>query len=326
MAEGRSIRDAGFQRQLAEATITSFEVLQTVTGEAAVYDRTSSATSGNYYEVRTRGQYNIAKTTGIVLLKGGKVFWDHSANTATYKKVNDRDFYLGRAAEDATSASNIVIVDLNINPPYDLDLLRDPYTTVPVGTQALGGFLPPEQKGGALHFLLSATNEAQKVDAISVDGFAASTNAANAIIEFAFRVISDGAGTVVDVSMGIANATHATDADLIAESVFVHLDANNTNINAESDDGVSAEIAATDTTIDYTEGSTVAERVEVWFDMRDAADVQVYINGSLVLASTVFDVDAAVGPWRLFVHVEKTSSTDAYELAVDWFRARFSEQ
>jgi predicted RecA/RadA family phage recombinase len=323
--EGRSLRNTGKQRQLSEATISPYEVLQTVTGEAGVFDAATSVSSGNYFELTTRGIFNVVKTSGIVILKGGRVYWDHSANAATYKKVNDRDFYIGRAAAGATSAAVVVEVDLNINPPDDIDLMRDPYTTVPVGTQALDGFLPPVRAGGALHFELTATSEAQKVDAISVDGFAASTNAANAIVEFAFRVINDGAGTVVDVSMGIANATHATDADAITESVFIHLDANNTNINAESDDGIT-EVAATDTTTDYTEGATNAVRKEVWFDMADAADVQIYVDGVNVLPSTVFDVDAAVGPWKLFVHVEKTTGTEVYELAVDWMRVRFSEQ
>lgn len=324
--EGRSIGDSGKQRQLAEATVSPYEVYQTATGQAGVYDKATSAASGDYYELTTKGRFNIAKTTGVVILKGGRVYWDHSANTATYKKVNDRDFYIGRAVEDASSANTIVIVDLNIDPPYDLDLMRDPCDVITTGTQALGGFLPVamQKRGGAYHFVLSATNEAQILSLCTVDGFAASTNAANAIVEFAFRVISDGAGTVVDVSLGVANAAHATDMDSATESVLCHLDANNTNINFESDDGT-VEVAATDSTTDYTEGATTAVREEIWMDFRDPADVQIYRNGALMLASTVFDVDAAAGPWKLIAHVEKTSSTDAYEIAVDWMRARYSE-
>jgi hypothetical protein len=60
--------------------------------------------------------------------------------------------------------------------------------------------------------------------------------------------------------------------------------------------------------------------------MRNPADVQIYIDGVLVLGATVFNVNAATGPLFLLVHVEKTSSTDTYKLAVDWLRARFSEQ
>jgi hypothetical protein len=107
--------------------------------------------------------------------------------------------------------------------------------------------------------------------------------------------------------------------------VFIHLDGNGTPINVESDDGTT-EVAATDTTLDYTEGSEVANRVYFTIDMRNPADVQVYVNGALVLGSTVFNVSAATGPWRLLVHLEKTASTDTYRVAVDELRARFAEQ
>lgn len=325
MSEARNIAPAFGKTRLqveAAVTIDAYQVFQGPNGEACVYDNATAASATSYIEPTTRGRFNVVKTASVVFLKGCRVYWDHSANACTFRKVNDRDFYTGRAAEDATSASTFAAIDLNADPPYDLDLLRDPYTTVAVGTQALGGFLPPARAGGALHFLLSATNEAQKVDALSVDGFA---EEANAIIEFAFRVISDGAGTVVDVSMGIANATHATDADAITESVFIHLDANNTNINAESDDGTT-EVAATDTTKDYSEGAAVANRVLIWLDMRDPADVQIYVDAVNVLPASVFDVDAGTGPWKLLVHVEKSAATDAYELAIDWMRAWFAEQ
>jgi predicted RecA/RadA family phage recombinase len=320
--EARNSDDFGTVRYQADGTVSPYEVRQGPTGLAEVFDAAVAMTSGSYPRYTTRGQFTVAKTSGVALLKGCRVYWDHSANTATYKKVNDRDFYLGRAVQDAASTGPTVEVALNEDPPYDIDLLRDPYLTVPVGTQALGGFLPPQRRGGSLAFILSATNEAQKVDALSVDGF---DTDANAIIEYVFRVPSDGAGTVVDVSVGIANGTHATDADSITESVFIHLDANNTNINAESDDG-STEVAATDTTTDYTEGSAVANQVHVWFDMRDPADVQIYVNAANVLPSSVFDVSAATGPWFLLVHLEKTSSTDTYELAIDRAVARFAEQ
>jgi hypothetical protein len=153
---------------------------------------------------------------------------------------------------------------------------------------------------------------------LSQFGFA---RTANAIVELIFNVDSDGAGTVVDVSMGLANATNATDADLITESLFVHLDANNVNINLESDDGTN-EVAATDTTLDYTEDTPV----EVWFDLRDEADIQVYVNGALALGSSTFRLDNATGPLKLLLHIEKTASTDAYVLDVNRFHARIAEQ
>lgn len=319
--EARSVRDPGIERVQADATVTPYEVRQAPTGQAGVYDDRDAAASGDYVDLRTTGEYTLVKTAGFVALKGNRAYWDASANSITYKPVNDRDFYVGRFAEDALSTATSCVVDLNIDPAYDVDLARDPFASVYVGTQGLNT-MGVFRRGGAHKFILSATNEAQKLDALSRGGF---SKDANAIVEFAFCVVSDGAGTVVDVSLGAANGTNATDADSITESCFVHLDANNTNINAESDDGTT-EVAATDTTTDYTEGATISQRVEVWMDFRDPADVQIYVNGSLVLTATVFNVNAATGPFYLLAHVEKTASTDTYEIDLDWMRAHFAEQ
>jgi hypothetical protein len=156
---------------------------------------------------------------------------------------------------------------------------------------------------------------------LSVPGF---VTIANAIVELVFSVPNDGAGTVVDVNMGIASATHATDADSIAQYLFMHLDANNTAIRFQSKDGTTT-VASTDSLITYTEGSAVANLVYVWFDMRNPADVQVYVNGSLVLGATVFDVSAFAGPWFLLAHIEKTSAADVYEFDLHRLRARIGE-
>lgn len=322
MGEARNTRDFGVERFLTTGTVGAYELVQTPSGQVGFYDNAVAASSGAYIDVVTQCTATLTKTTGFVALKGGRAYWDHSANKVHYKKVNDRDFYIGRFAQDATSSADNCEVILNADPPYDLDLMRDPFLSVIVGTAAAGGFGYPVSLGGSLIFELTATSEAQKCDALSVDGFSPS---ANAVVEGAFRVLSDGAGSAVDVSLGIANGTDASSADSIAESMFVHLDANDVDILAESDDG-SVEVAATDTTIDYTEGGAVANRVEFWMDMRDPADVQLYINGSLVLGATTFDLSSATGPLFLLAHVEKSSSTDTYKLALDWLRARYAEQ
>jgi predicted RecA/RadA family phage recombinase len=317
MPEAVYVRDWDEQRITLQAAVAIGEVWQLPSGEAAV---SLAATSSGRNDFETAGKFTITKVTGIAILAGGRVFWDHSAAKATYRKVNDRDFYLGVAVEDADTAADTVVVDLNKVVQYDLDLLRDPYVTAPTGTQALGGFLPPQRNGGALTFRLSATNEAQKVDALSKDGFHKN---ANVIVEFAFAVVNDGGAGAQDVSIGVANATHATDADAITDSVFVHLNGGDVNIYFESDDGAT-EVAATDSTIDYTEGAT--NRVEVWMDFRDPADVQMYVNGVNVLTASTFNIDASTATWKLLVHLEKSASTDVYELDIDWFRARFAEQ
>lgn len=319
--EARKIREFDQSYYQADSTVTPYEVRQAPTGEAEIFDTALAVLSGSYPTFKTRGVYKVVKTSGIVLLKGGRVYWDHSANAATYKKVSDRDFYIGRAAADAASSSTSVDVVLNVNPPYDIDLARDSFATAITGTQALGG-LALNRRGGALNFVLSSTNEAQKLDALSLDGFA---TGANPIIELAFCVPSDGAGTVVDVSIGAASATHATDADSIAQHLLMHLDANATAIKFQSKDGTTT-VAATDSTKVYVEGQTNSVRKEVWFDMRDPADVQIYVDAELVLDGTTFNVNAAASTWFLLAHIEKTAAADTYEFLLEFLWARFAEQ
>lgn len=304
----------------AEAAYTGGEVAQLADGRAGVYPR--DVASGALGVAETEGQFTVAKTTSMVFLDGGRVYWDHSANKAHFKKVSDRDFYIGRAVGDAASAATTMVVNLNVNPPYDLDIVRDPYTSVLVGTAALNGLGYPYRDGGALRFNITATSEAQKVDALSVDGFALS---ANAIIEGAFRTAAGGSGSASDFSIGVANASHASNADTITDSLFIHLDGGSLNILAESDDGTT-EVAATDTTADYATGLTNATRTEFWLDMRNPADVQIYIDGALVLPSTVFNLAASVATWYLLVHLEKSTGTETADLIVDWLKARFAQQ
>jgi predicted RecA/RadA family phage recombinase len=299
-----------------DAAASGGEVVQLRDGRAGVI--TTDRAASQKGAAKTEGLFRVAKTTGIVILDGGRVYWDHSANKAHFKTANDRDFFLGTAVGDAASADEWLTVNLNVKPEYLLDAMTSPCTTAITGTAAAEGFGRPKRVGGSTKFLLTATNEAQKVDLLSNQAFAVG---ANAIVEAIINVVSDGSGSAVDASIGVANGTHATDADTIAESLFVHLDANNANINLESDDGTT-EVAATDSTIDYTEGTPF----EVWFDLRDPSDIQVYIDGVLALGSTVFKLNAATGPLKLLVHVEKTSSTDTYELDIERLSARIAQQ
>lgn len=321
MADATLIRPRDEVQVTLDAAAASGEIYQLGDGRAAYMGGLSAAASGDRRTFITTGQVTVTKTTSVYFCDGARVYWDHSANSATYKKVNDRDFYIGRAVGDAAAADTTMAVNLNVDPKADIDLLKDAGISVAVGTAAAGGFGYPVMLGGAAIFELTATNEAQKIDLLSVEGFA---KGANAIVDLEFRVISDGSGSAVDFSLGVANGTHATDADSITESIFVHLDANNTNINLESDDGTT-EVAATDSTYDYTEGSSLTSRVYVTMDMRNPADVQIYVNGVLALGATVFNVDAATGPFYLLAHLEKTSSTDTYKVAVDRAQARFMQ-
>src|SRR3990167_45477 len=78
--------------------------------------------------------YVIPKEASVVFLDGQALYWDHSANVATYRKVEDRDFCLGRCIGGAAANDDEVSVAFNLDVPYDRDILRDPYTTTIVGT------------------------------------------------------------------------------------------------------------------------------------------------------------------------------------------------
>jgi hypothetical protein len=272
--------------------------------------------------VQVTGVVKVVKTTSMVLLVGGRAYWDYSANLAHYKKVNDRDFYLGRLTADAASADTVCYVALNVDPPYDIDVLRDGALSVATGTAAAGGFGLPAVYGNARGLSLTSTSEVQCVDILSVDRFAV---AANAIVEAIFRVGVNGSTSAVDFNVGVANGTSTSDADAIAEHCLVHIDGGALDISAQSKDGTTT-VTATDTTVDATAGSAVANRFEVWFDLRDPADIQVYINGALVLGSTVFKLDAAAGPLGLLAHLEKSTGTaTAGPVYIDALRARFQQ-
>lgn len=324
MAESLLKQCGGVIDWVADAAYIAGDMIQLPDGRAGQV--TVDVASGGTVGVRIEGVLkSVVKTSGFVALAGNAAYWDHSANAVYYKRVNDRDFYIGRFADDGTAAGTDTTcsVILNINPRYDCDFNRDPVNTVLVGTPAAlaVSFGYPHRLGGSNLMYLSATSEAQKVDMVGVDGFA---KGANAIVEFAFRVPVGGSGGASDYSLGVCNATHASDMDTAADTVLIHLDGGSVNINAESDDGTT-EVNATDTTIDFTAGLTQAERVEVWMDFRNPADVQIYVNGSLVLASTTFNVDAYAGPWFPIVHLEKSTGTETADLILDWMRARYQQ-
>jgi predicted RecA/RadA family phage recombinase len=304
-----------------ESAISARTVVQLPDGRAAI--SMASGSPDDQARFNTTGVWPLVKTAGVVILPGGRCYWDYSANAVTFKKASDRDFFVGICIGGAASADAEVSVDLNREQVVDIDLMRDPFTTELVGTPAAGGFGYPVRLGGAMQFELSATNEAQKVDALSVDSFSVD---ANPIVEIIFRVTNDGAAGSQDVSLGITNGTHPSDADSITQAMLVHLDGNNTNINLESRDGTSTPVASTDTTKDYTEGAAYTDRREVWLDFSNPLDVQAYVEGVNVLPSSVFDVDAATGPLKAIVHLEKSASADVYVLQVDRFTVRFKEQ
>lgn len=304
----------------AELAITAGEVTQLADGRAGV--PSSDIAAAVLGAMVTEGIFIVAKTANIYFIDGAPVYWDHSANAAYFKSVSDRDFFIGTAVGDAAAAATTMKVDLNVAPVYKIDLARDPYLTAPVGTQALGGFLPPAREGGAIAFKLTATSEAQKADALSVERLAPGSNM---IVEGAFRMPNGGSGSASDFSIGLANATHATDADSITDSIFLHMDGGSTAIKAECDDGTN-ETAATDTTLTFTAGTAMSNQVHFAIDCRDLSSIKFYINGARVLSGTTFSVAAMTNALGLLVHLEKTTGTETADMTIDYLRVRTAQK
>ena len=295
MAEANRVRDGQIVQYTPAAAVSAGQVVQLPDGRAAIAHTAIAA--GILGEVQVAGVFDMAKTTSMVVLKGSPLYWDASANKVHLLQVNDADFFVGVAAEDATADATTVEAALNVRPAYT-HTLGDGFAAVPIYTAGIGVGTIGHRDGASL--LFSATAEAQKADALSVNGIAVNTPC---IVEALICVNTNGDASAFDLNIGLASGTHATDADSIAESLFVHVDGNSTNINLESDDGTT-EVAATDTTVDFTAGTPFL----VQFDLRtDWADIQAYVNGVNVLPNSVFKLNAASGPLKLLAHMEKTS-------------------
>src|SRR3990167_8482126 len=181
---------------IADGAYAAGEVVQLRDGRAAVTKALISA-AGDSAEVYVDGTYTVLKTSSIVMLKGGKVYWDHSTDKCHYLTANDRDFFLGASAEDAAAAAETVSTYLNVHPHYEVDLVRDGFETVVVLTTGTADLL---YRGNPL-LKFSATAEAQKVDALSYQGWA---KGSKFIVEGAFRIVDQGDAAALDLNIGVA--------------------------------------------------------------------------------------------------------------------------
>jgi predicted RecA/RadA family phage recombinase len=300
----------------ADAAITGGEVVQLRDGLAAVIP--VDVANGEKGGAQCEGIYRVEKTAGQVWLDGGEIWWDHSANKATCipPLVGDRDFFLGSAVGDATSAATEGYVNLNVRPAYEIELQRSGGDTAVVLT---AGTPYIYSRGGSLDAAFSATAEAQKLDWLSKRSFALGSNW---ILDAVVEVVANADADVADLSVGVANGTNASDADSITESAFFHFDLGaDLNIDAESDDGTT-EVAATDTTVDFAVGTPVFLQI----DGRNPASLKFYINGVQVLASTTFNISAATGPLKALFHLEKSSNDSPGNVHLDVLRVRTGQQ
>ncbi len=307
MAEATLYRDANANSIVVEApeALDAGEVIQLPDGRAGVAAALAGVADGDNAALMTAGVFTLAKTSGVVILDGDRLYWDRSANTATpLQAAAGADFPIGVAVGDAASADTTVRCDLNKRPVYVVDVMAQITDTAIVKTS---GAPSVASIGGQILLAIDTTGEAQKVDVLSQHSVPVTIPF---IVEGIFAIKTESDNAAADWNIGIANATHATDADSITESVFLHFDGNATaatmrKINAESDDGTT-EVSATDTTVVAGSNTPVHFR----FDCRDLTDIKIYIDGVRVLSSSTFKLDAATGPMKLLAHLEKSGTDD----------------
>ena len=314
--DGQTYAEGEIIEVVADASYSSGDIIQVRDGRAGVIR--GNYISGDTMSVEvTRGLIlTCPKTLTMVLLDGGSGYWDFSANKVHFAHGGDRDFFLGSIVGDCASAATTCKVALNVHPEYAVSLEHG-WNTIPVLTADIINGAVGVGKEGVCH-TFGAVAEAGKNDALSMRSF---SNASLAIVEARITVVDGGDNAALDYNLGLADATHATDADSIAVSAFMHLNGTDVNIYFESDDGTT-EVAATDSTVNYAAGTAF----EVWWDLRDIADIQIYVDGVNVLPSSVFKLNAAAAATlKLLSHMEKTSDNTTADIVVHFLRARLAQ-
>ncbi len=308
-----------FHRSSAHAALTAGQVIILPDGRVGVVpganNAAGSVASGTPVEYQVVGVYEFTKAASVVIPDGQEVWWDHSANEVVLRPANDKDVRLGTSRGDSSSAATTIQVEINVFPQYIINLQDSGFDHVPVltaGTPSLA------MVGGTARAAFSATAEAQKLDLLSKRSFPIGSDW---IFEAEVEVSTNGDADVVDLSVGVADDTHASDADTIAEFCGIHLDPGaDLDIMAESDDGTT-EVAATDTTVNWAVGTPF----HILIDGRDPSDCQIYIDGVLVLSGTTFDLSAGTGPLKALFHLEKSANDSPCVVDLHMMRVRLTD-
>jgi predicted RecA/RadA family phage recombinase len=314
MAEAALYKDPGAFSQdvTAPEAVTSCEIFQLGSGKAGVAGRLRTADSGDLINCEVAGQFTVTKIATAAVLEGGRLWWDRSSSHATPIKTAD-SFFLGTAVKDAATTATTCVVDLNAHPEYAIELGKGQWTEA--STNGLGAVT---MTGGTeIKLAFDAVAEAAMAALYSVDTVPC---ADGPIFEAQVAIYDIGDDAALDITIGLANGTHATDFDSVTEAVVLHLDGSALSILAESDDGTT-EVAATDTTVDAVDDTYF----EVWIDCRDLTDIQVYIDGALVLGATTFKLDAATGPLLAIAHIEKTNNDTPADVRVKHMTVRATD-
>ena len=281
----------------ADAAYDAGDVIQLPDGRAGVL--ASHCAAGELVGVHVTGQFYVAKTTSMVVLRSSKLFFDHSAEKCHLLHGGDRDFFLGAALEDEGASDTEALVNLNVQPAFTSSFEHG-FATVRVLTAGFPVAVGAGREGVNLEF--SATAEVQKVDALGHRGF---LNTAEGIAHFLVCVNNQGDAAAMDLDWGIATATHASDFEAIAQRVGFHIDGNTLDLDLASDDGTT-DTTLVDTTVNIVAGTPFLCQL----DLRDSVNILAYVNGVRVLDGTTgaaTTLKIATGTFKPIAHMEKTS-------------------
>lgn len=313
-SEATYSRDHSTLKHVAQSVLFSGQVIQLPDGRAGYVASLKNVPAGDTVAIQVEGIAEVPKTAGIVILDGGDVYWDVSASKAHFRQeAGTPDFKIGVAVGDYASSDTLLKVNLNKQGQYTINLEQGGEWTAEE-TLGLGvTFLP----GGGAKLAFDAVAEVAQAAIYSVHTVPVS---AGIILEGRVAVFDRGDAAALDIDIGLANASHATDFETVANFAVIHFDGNDLSIKVMSDDGTT-DVAAVDSTIDAVDDIYF----EFWIDCRNLADVQIYVNGvDAVPNGTTLVLIAASNALKALAMMEKTSDDTTAEIRISRLRVRTS--
>lgn len=304
MAEGLFNQNGDIITFTTVAAVSAGEVLQVPDGRAGVAVNGPAAAESCSCQIT--GIHKLEKTTNEIYVPGQRLYWDASASKVTaVPPITAADFYVGCAVLDAAAADTTASVELNKSWEGSVDQRT---ATFAVASTLTAGDPRVTQVGGGMRFVLDATNEAQMISALSHKAVSLDSD----WIFLAEVVLDAAAGSGTDISIGVADGSHASDFQSVATLCTIHIDGASQDILVQSDDGTT-DVAPIDSNLNWVASTPFALAI----DGRDPADIKVYVNGIRETATgTTLALAAAASGLKACVHIEKSSSTNTADVTV----------
>src|SRR4051812_32645727 len=115
--------------RVATAALAGGAMIQDYDGKAGLVAGLNAVAIGDTFTLQKEGVVELPKTASIVLLAGGRAYWDRANAKVTFKRVTG-GFYLGVVQADAASADATCLVNLNKYPINRIQWDDDIWTTV----------------------------------------------------------------------------------------------------------------------------------------------------------------------------------------------------